>query len=76
MTHHETLKLVLQRFCKKHGMGMQDIARMLHITPASLSRKLSGQRQITLEEAHAISGILGISLDAYWCLPALYELVH
>lgn len=76
MAHHETLKLILQSYCRKNGTTMHAIAGRLHITPAALSKKLAGERSITLEEAHEIACILGISLDAYWSLPKLYELVH
>ena len=69
MNETSILKLVVEKYARRHGLTMRQVAESLYMSRSSLSMKLSGKRPITLHEAHDFAVLLGISLDA------LYELV-
>lgn len=76
MARNQALKHVMERCAERRGMTMAQIAAALHMTPSGLSKKLSGSRGISLDDACALAAFIGISVDAFLSLEALYELVR
>lgn len=68
MAEQTLLKSVLERHAQSKGMAASQLAESLGMSPSSLSNKVGGRRQLTLEDAHRIAVELGTSLDVIYLL--------
>lgn len=67
-TKRELLRQLLISKAEKHEppMNMTGVANTLNISLSSLSHKLDGRRDISLEEAHAMAQFMEVSLDLFY----------
>lgn len=64
------LRLLVERHAENTGTNLTQVARDMAMSLSTLTRKLDGQRQITIDEFHDLSVMLGIPMEAlYGLLP-------
>lgn len=66
----EVLTANIQKLMRSKGLNKADLAKLLGVTDATVSNKLSGKRELTYKEASKIAQVLGVSLSAL-CNPEL-----
>lgn len=67
------LKIMVSGYVRGRGITMDALAREMGISPATLSRKLSGERALSFEDAHGFAQLLGISLDELYAIRPLTD---
>ena len=65
------MKIMVEGYVRGRGITMDALAREMGVSPATLSRKLSGDRALSLEDAHAFAVLLGISIDELYAIRPL-----
>lgn len=64
------IRLLVERHAENTGTNLTQVARDMAMSLSTLTRKLDGQRQITIDEFHDLSVMLGIPMEAlYGLLP-------
>lgn len=70
MTNKSIFRLLVEKHAENTGTNLTQIARDMAMSLSTLTRKLDGQRQITVDEFHDFSVMLGIPMEAlYGLLP-------
>lgn len=70
MMSKSILRLLVERHADNKGTNLTQIARDMSMSLSTLTRKLDGQRQLTIAEFHDFSVMLGIPMEAlYGLLP-------
>lgn len=63
-TYFDYRKLVTDILADTSGLSLRGLARQLSIDPSFLSKILRGERNLSMEHALAIAGVLGLGKDA------------
>lgn len=62
------LRLLLERWAANRGMSDKQMAYRLGMTKSKYSLVSNGRRGLSMEDAHRIAEMLGLSLDAIYML--------
>ena len=62
------LRLLLERWAANRGMSDKQMAYRLGMTKSKYSLVSNGRRGLSMDDAHRIAEMLGLSLDAIYML--------